>query len=65
MANHLTPEELADELGVERTEVLVNCVRFGVPVYHGRVDRTLYDVAVEDQQRRQPHAQPSPTERLH
>jgi uncharacterized protein (DUF58 family) len=43
MAHHLTPAELADQLHMERQEVIGKCVQLGVPIYHGRVDRTLFE----------------------
>ena len=42
MAHHLTPTELADQLHMERQEVIGKCVQMGVPIYHGRIDRTLF-----------------------
>ena len=43
MAHHLTPAELADQLQMERQEVIGKCVQMGVPIYHGRIDRTLFE----------------------
>jgi len=43
MAHHLTPAELADHLQMERQEVIGKCVQMGVPIYHGRIDRTLFE----------------------
>jgi hypothetical protein len=43
MAHHLTPAELADHLHMERQEVIGKCVQMGVPIYHGRIDRTLFE----------------------
>ena len=43
MPNHLTPEELSREFGIERAEVIRICVEEHVPVYHGRIDKTLFD----------------------
>lgn len=43
MAHHLTPAELADQLQMERQEVIGKCVQLGVPIYHGRIDRTLFE----------------------
>jgi hypothetical protein len=43
MAHHLTPSELADQLQMERQEVIGKCVQLGVPIYHGRIDRTLFE----------------------
>lgn len=43
MAHHLTPAELADHMQMERQEVIGKCVQMGVPIYHGRIDRTLFE----------------------
>ena len=46
MANHLTPSELADELRMKRQEVIGKCVEMGVPIFHGRIDKSpLPDLA--------------------
>lgn len=42
MANHLTPEEIAKELGIERDEVIRVCMKEGVPIYHGKIDKYLF-----------------------
>lgn len=42
MANHLTPSELARESGMERSEVIAKCVEWGVPIFHGKIDKTLF-----------------------
>ncbi len=42
MANHLTPTELAREAGLERREVISKCVELGVPIFQGRIDKTLF-----------------------
>ena len=42
MANHLTPEELSKELGIDRNEVIQFCYDEGVPIYHGKIDKTLF-----------------------
>lgn len=47
MANHLTPEELAEELGIERQEVIRVCVEEGVPIYQGKIDKTLFQATLE------------------
>lgn len=47
MANHLTPTELAREVGLERRDVVAKCVELGVPIFQGRVDKTLYMASVE------------------
>ena len=47
MAVHLTPTELADELNMERREVLTKCVEMNVPVLQGRIDRTLFEASLK------------------
>ena len=42
MANHLTPTELADELNMKRREVISKCMEMGVPIFNGRIDRSLF-----------------------
>jgi len=42
MANHLTPTELAHEAGLERRDVITKCVQLGVPIFNGRIDKTLF-----------------------
>ena len=42
MPNHLTPTELARESGLERRDVIVKCVELGVPIFNGRIDKTLF-----------------------
>lgn len=42
MANHLTPTELATEVKMERQEVIARCVELGIPILHGKVDKTLF-----------------------
>ena len=42
MAIHLTPTELARESGLERRDVIVKCVELGVPIFNGRIDKTLF-----------------------
>jgi hypothetical protein len=47
MANHLTPEELAKETGIDREEVIRICIEEGVPIYHGKIDKTLFQATLE------------------
>jgi hypothetical protein len=47
MANHLTPEELSKELGIDRQEVIRVCVQEGVPIYHGKIDKTLFEAQLQ------------------
>ena len=42
MANHLTPEELSKEVGIDRDEVIRICLEEHVPIYHGKIDKTLF-----------------------
>ncbi len=42
VANHLTPSELADELNMKRREVISKCMEMGVPIFNGRIDRSLF-----------------------
>ncbi|MCW2953861.1 MAG: hypothetical protein JWQ48_3031 [Conexibacter sp.] len=42
MANHLTPTELAREAGLDRRDVIAKCLETGVPIFHGRIDKTLF-----------------------
>jgi hypothetical protein len=42
MANHLTPTELARESGLERRDVIAKCIELGVPIFNGRIDKTLF-----------------------
>ena len=51
MAIHLTPTELAREAGMERREVIEKCMELGVPIFQGRIDKTLFLANVEEQLR--------------
>jgi hypothetical protein len=42
MANHLTPTELAREAGLDRRDVISKCLEMGIPIFHGRIDKTLF-----------------------
>jgi hypothetical protein len=42
MPNHLTPSELARESGLERRDVIIKCVEMGVPIFNGKIDKTLF-----------------------
>ena len=58
MANHLTPTELAREAGLARREVLSKCLENGVPVFKGRIDKSLFMASVRHgkQKQRPAHA---------
>jgi hypothetical protein len=47
MANHFTPEELAQELGTTTRDVIEFCVKEGIPIYKGKVDRSLLTVVMK------------------
>jgi hypothetical protein len=47
MPNHLTPDELAKETGIDREEVIRICIEEGVPIYHGKIDKTLFQASLE------------------
>jgi hypothetical protein len=49
MAIHLTPTELAREAGMERRDVIEKCMELGVPIFQGRIDKTLFMANVEEQ----------------
>ncbi|HET6549147.1 MAG TPA: hypothetical protein VFG79_11850 [Solirubrobacter sp.] len=53
MAIHLTPTELAREAGMERREVIEKCMELGVPIFQGRIDKTLFLANLEEQGIRQ------------
>jgi len=42
MAIHLTPTELGREAGMHRREVISRCMEMGVPIFQGRIDKTLF-----------------------
>lgn len=47
MPNHLTPEELSKELGIDRDEVIRVCMQEGVPIYHGKIDKFLFQAQLQ------------------
>ena len=49
MAIHLTPTELAREAGMERREVIEKCMEMGVPIFQGRIDKTLFQASLSEQ----------------
>lgn len=48
MANHLTPRELADHLDMDQQEVISGCVEMGIPIFHGRIDRSLFELSLRN-----------------
>ena len=49
MAIHLTPTELARESGLERRDVIEKCMQMGVPIFQGRIDKTLFMANLSEQ----------------
>ncbi len=47
MPNHLTPEELSKELGIDRQEVIRVCLEEGIPIYQGKIDKTLFQAQLQ------------------
>lgn len=56
MAIHLTPTELAREAGLERRAVIDKCLELGVPIFNGRIDKTLFLSSLQES----PASQPQP-----
>ena len=48
MAIHLTPTEMAREVGLERRDVIAKCMEMGVPIFQGRIDKTLFLASLQD-----------------
>lgn len=49
MAIHLTPTELARETGLDRRDVIAKCMELGVPIFQGRIDKTLFMASLHQQ----------------
>ena len=47
MPNHFTPEELSKELGIDREEVIRVCLEESIPIYHGKIDRSLFEAQLQ------------------
>ena len=50
MAIHLTPTELGREAGMHRREVIAKCMELGVPIFQGRIDKTLFMCSLKEMQ---------------
>jgi hypothetical protein len=57
MAIHLTPTELGREAGMHRREVIRKCMELGVPIFQGRIDKTLFVTSLQHAQKKQQPAQ--------
>jgi hypothetical protein len=53
MAIHLTPTELGREAGMHRREVIRKCMELGVPIFQGRIDKTLFVSSLQHAQKKQ------------
>jgi hypothetical protein len=53
--NHLTPDELSKELGIDRQEVIRVCIEEGVPIYQGKIDKTLFQAQLQATNGVSPH----------
>jgi Translation initiation factor IF-2, N-terminal region len=60
VANHLTPSELAEELQIKQEEVIGKCKEMGIPIFHGRIDRSLFETSLRSMsgQRQRQQARP-------
>ena len=47
MANHLTPEELSKELNIDRDEVIRVCLQESIPIYQGKIDKSLFQAQLQ------------------
>lgn len=51
MPNHLTPTELAREAGLDRRDVISKCMELGVPIFQGRIDKSLFLTSLDAEER--------------
>jgi hypothetical protein len=56
---HLTPTELGREAGMHRREVIQKCMELGVPIFQGRIDKTLFLNSLKDAQQKQQQQAPA------
>jgi hypothetical protein len=52
MAIHLTLTELGRETGMHWREVRYMCIQMGVPIFQGRIDKTLFLSSLKDAQQK-------------
>ncbi len=50
MPNHLTPTELARESGLDRRHVISKCMEMGVPIFQGKIDKSLFLTSLNAEQ---------------
>jgi hypothetical protein len=51
MTLHLSPNQLAREVGMDRRDVIELCIGFGVPIFQGRIDKTLFRAQLAQSER--------------
>ncbi len=54
MPNHLTPTELGREAGMHRRDVIAKCMELGVPIFQGRIDKSLFLQSLKHAQQKTP-----------
>lgn len=54
MPIHLTPTELAREAGLDRRDVISKCMELGVPIFQGRIDKTLFLTSLDAEDEQEP-----------
>lgn len=47
MRNHVTPEQLAKSAALDEQTVLRFCIERSIPIYRGRVDRSLFNAELK------------------
>jgi hypothetical protein len=47
VANHFTPDELSEQLGIDRDEIIRLCLEESIPIYHGKIDRSLLEAHLQ------------------
>jgi hypothetical protein len=61
VANHLTPSELAEELQMKQQEVIGKCVQMGIPIFHGRIDKSLFETSLRSMTGQAPRHEARPS----
>jgi uncharacterized protein (DUF58 family) len=61
VANHLTPSELAEELHMKRQEVIGKCMQMGIPIFHGRIDKSLFQTSLRSMANHSPRQEVRPS----
>ena len=54
LSNHLTPTELADKVQMDRQEVISKCMEMGVPIFNGRIDKSLFETSLRSLKQQHP-----------